>query len=419
MLGLPPLDRAVTRVASRRSGRYEAKTRGRELIPALSFPAAVGADGRSLPAVVRRGSMDKTHFMDAMRNTLIALIIGSAGGYLFYLLHTPLPWTLGSLFFTAATALAGGRWFLPKLAWNIARPFVGVLAGSAFTLPVLMSFLGWWDVLLALLVYSVIVTILGWYYFTRLCGFDNVTAFFASAPGGLGELTLLGSTLGGSVRLLVQVHALRIVVVVFTVPFFVQFVLLPPGALHGAAAAGHASEAALLDWAILTACGVLGFFIGRPFTALGGVMLVPMLLSAGVHVAGLTSVSPPYWLVAVVQVMIGSISGSRFAGTNLREIRRTAVQAFGWIIVLLIATFIVAWLCTLFTDFPLAALMLAFSPGGIVEITVMAYAIGFHVAFIVTCQILRATLVLLVTPTLFRLARRTGAIDPHRDEFPD
>jgi membrane AbrB-like protein len=365
--------------------------------------------------------MAKTHFMDAMRDTLIALVIGTAGGYLFFLLHTPLPWTLGSLFATAAVALAGGRWFLPKLAWNFARPFVGVLAGSAFTLPVLMSILGWWDVLLALLVYSIIVTIIGWYYFTRLCHFDHVTAFFASAPGGLGELTLLGSTLGGSVRLLVLVHAVRIVVVVFTVPFFVQFVLLPPGVLNGAAAAaaGHVTEAAALDWAILTACGAIGFFIGRPFTALGGVMLVPMLLSAAVHVAGLTSVSPPYWLVAFVQIMIGSISGSRFAGTNLREIRTTAVQALGWIIILLIATLAVAWLCTLFTDFPLAALMLAFSPGGIVEITVMAYAIGFHVAFIVTCQILRATLVLLVTPTLFRLARRAGAIDSRNSDLPD
>jgi len=180
-----------------------------------------------------------------------------------------------------------------------------------------------------------------------------------------------------------------------------------------------ASVAGALDWAILTACGIAGFFIGQPIRTLGGVMLVPMLLSAAVHVAGLTSVSPPYWLVALMQILIGSISGSRFAGTNLREIRTTAVQALGWILVLLVTTFIAAWLCTLFTDFPYAALVLAFSPGGIVEITVMAYAIGFHVAFIVTCQISRATLVLLVTPTLFRLAKRAGMADPHRGEMPD
>lgn len=367
--------------------------------------------------------MAKTQFMDAMRNTLVALLIGAAGGTLFYMLHTPLPWTLGSLFATAAAALAGGRWFLPRLAWNFARPFVGVLAGSAFSLPVVMSILGWWDVLLALLIYSIIVTSVGWYYFTRICGFDDVNAFFASAPGGLGELTLLGSTLGGSVRILILVHAIRIAVVVFTVPFIVQFMLLPPGALNGAAAAaahqGTASVAGALDWAILTACGIAGFFIGQPIRTLGGVMLVPMLLSAAVHVAGLTSVSPPYWLVALMQILIGSISGSRFAGTNLREIRTTAVQALGWILVLLVTTFIAAWLCTLFTDFPYAALVLAFSPGGIVEITVMAYAIGFHVAFIVTCQISRATLVLLVTPTLFRLAKRAGMADPHRGEMPD
>lgn len=360
--------------------------------------------------------MTRSDFGRSALNTAVALAIGGTGGTLFFLLHSPLPWTLGSLFATAMVTGIGGKWFLPRFAWAFARPFVGVLAGSAFTLPVIMSMPAWWDSILALVVYSGVITLLGWLLFTRVCKYDDVTAFFASAPGGLGELSLLGSTLGGKVRTIVLIHAVRIVVVVFTVPFLVQWLIWPTVLPSGGSAATHASAGLeLSDWLVMAACGVAGYFIGRPFRSFGGVMLAPMALSAAVHIGGLTAVSPPYWLVAAVQVVIGAISGARFAGTTWNELRTTAFFAFGWAVIILATALLAAWICTFFSDVPLVALVLAFSPGGIVEVTVMAYAIGLHVAFIVTCQICRTTLVLLITPALFRLARITGRL--HGDEM--
>jgi membrane AbrB-like protein len=335
-------------------------------------------------------------------NTLVALVVGTIGGTAFYYLHTPLPWTLGSLFTTAIMALAGGKWFLPKFAWSIARPAIGVLAGSTFTLAVVLSIPGWWDSLLALLFYSVIVTFLGWLFFTRVCKYDDVTSFFASAPGGLGELSLLGGSLGGSVRTLVLIHAVRVVLMVFTVPFIVAWFFLPDGAsLSGLSTGGGTLSAA--DWAVLLGCGVLGYFLGRPFNGIGGVMLAPMLLSAAAHIFGLTDATPPPLLVAGVQILIGSITGSRFAGTSWAELRSTALYGVVWSVFLLVAAMIAAFTCSLITDEPLLALILAFTPGGIVEITVIAYAVGLHVAFIVTMQLCRVISVLMLTPALFKL----------------
>jgi hypothetical protein len=45
----------------------------------------------------------------------------------------------------------------------------------------------WWDTILVLIAYSVVSTLLGWLFFTRACKYDDVTAFFASAPGGIGD----------------------------------------------------------------------------------------------------------------------------------------------------------------------------------------------------------------------------------------
>lgn len=343
--------------------------------------------------------------MRAMFRAIAALLVGLIGGYIFLLLHAPLPWTLGSLFASALVALTGRQWFLPPMASDFARPCVGVLAGSAFTLPVLMSLPGWWDVLTVLIVYSMIVTILGSLYFQRVARFDPVTAFFASAPGGLGELSLLGSSLGGNLRALVLVHSMRIITVVFVVPFAVRWYMATEGTVS--IAPPHPSEAAeLLDWAIMIAGAVAGFFLGQPLRVLGGVMMVPMVLSAAAHIAGLTAMTPPTWLIALVQIVVGSLAGSRFAGLSWGEFRTTVVAAVVWSLVLLALAMIAAAVCRTFSDASLVELVLAFSPGGLVEITIVAYAMSVHVAFVVTCQLCRITMVLLLTPTLFRVIGR-------------
>ena len=114
---------------------------------------------------------------------------------------------------------------MPAPVRELARPVVGILAGSAFTPEVVASIGDWWGAIVFVAVYSLIVSALGWLFFRKLCRLDPVTAYFASTPGGLGELTLLGGALGGSMRTLVTIHAVRIVIVVFSVPFFLQLIL--------------------------------------------------------------------------------------------------------------------------------------------------------------------------------------------------
>jgi membrane AbrB-like protein len=342
-----------------------------------------------------------SHLQIALR-ALLGLAVGTAGGAVFDLLHSPLPWTLGALTATAIVTIAGREWFLPVFVWNIARPFVGVLAGSAFTLPVVLSILDWWSVVVAMLVYSAVMTLIGWVYFGRLCKFDNVTAFFASAPGGLGELTLLGGTLGGNVRRLALVHSVRIIAVVFIVPFLVR-AFFPPVGPEIVPHAAHAAGGTALDYAVLIGCGFFGFFAGKPWRNLGGIMLAPMIFSAAAHATDLTHVVPPSWLIACGQVVIGVIAGTRFAGVSWRELHTTVLQGFGWALILVAAAMVAALICSFFAPQSFTALLLAFAPGGIVEITIVAYAIGVEVAFVVTCHVCRVVAVLLVAPGLFRL----------------
>jgi membrane AbrB-like protein len=332
----------------------------------------------------------------------VAFLIGAAGGAVFYLIGAPLPWTLGSLAAVALVAVSGGRWLLPARVRDVARPVVGILAGSAFTPAVVASVGEWWGAIVFVAIYSLFASALGWLFFRKLCRLDPITAFFASTPGGLGEMTLLGGALGGSMRTLVTIHSVRIVAVVFTVPLFLQLIL--GSELERTALVSHgAQDPLLVDWLILIACGVAGYLVAKLFNMRGGAMIMAMLFSAGVHGAGLTQILPPGWLVAVVQVVIGAVAGARFAGIRWLELRNTVFQATVWAAVLLATAMGAAALGAMVFSRPFAALVLAAAPGGMAEMTIISYALGIETAFVVTAQICRSFLVLTVTPVMFRL----------------
>ncbi len=59
-----------------------------------------------------------------------ALIVGGVGGALFLWLGMPLPWTLGSLCAAAILSICGSRLLMPAPIRDVARPVVGILAGS-------------------------------------------------------------------------------------------------------------------------------------------------------------------------------------------------------------------------------------------------------------------------------------------------
>jgi membrane AbrB-like protein len=339
---------------------------------------------------------------------LLGFAVGLAGGALFWLLGAPLPWTLGSLAAAAAIAVLGVGWDLPSAARNVARPIIGVMAGSAFTADVVVSMRDWWQAIVPLIAFLVLITFAGRLFFIKFCGFDRTTAFFASTPGGLGELTLLGAQYGGSMRQLVLIHATRIVTVVFIVPFAVRLIVDLENTGRGAMIHRSGDALPALDLAILLGCAVAGYALGRPLKMINGVMVVPLVLSAIVHSTGLTQLPPPVWLVAMMQVVIGCVAGSRFAGVQWREVRTAVLQGFVWTLIMLLAALAAAGLCSRFVNASFAALLLAFAPGGVAEMTIIAFALGIEVAFVVCCHVVRSLFIVTGAPMLYRatLSRR-------------
>ncbi len=339
------------------------------------------------------------------RTTLLALALGIGGAWLAFQLRLPLAWMIGAMIATTAAAALGAPIAMPIAFRHAMVAVLGVMLGSGFS-PEMLAHLGDWAVSLAsLALYGVAAGGAGLVYFRRVWGYDPVTAYFAAMPGGLSEMTLVGADMGGDARVISLTHATRVLLVVLALPFAFQLLIgYDPGSRPAVGLA--LAEVAPADLAILAACGVLGYLLARALRLPAAAVVGPLILSAAVHLIGWTAAKPPFELVAAAQVVVGTAIGCRFAGVGFRLLSRTAVAAAGGTVVLFAATVAFALVLAQATGLPAVALLLAFAPGGLAEMSLIAIAIGADAAFVATHHVVRIFLIVVLAPLAFRLVKR-------------
>ena len=343
--------------------------------------------------------------MTTLPRIVLALGIGALGGGVFHLLNLPLPWMLGALFATMAAALAGAPILGPARLRPAVVAVIGVLLGSRFT-PDILAEAGAWIGTVAVLMAYVVAVALVIVPFYRFAGrFDWVTAYFAGMPGGLTEMIEIGEAKGARPAPIILAHSLRIVVTIGLIAFWFRFVL---GHAVGATPLEEAAALTWTDGALLLASAVLGSLLGQRLRFPAPTFLGPLLVSALLHLGGLTESAPPGVLVNLAQVLLGTVLGCRFLGIGWR----TVLPAAGLALVATLLTLLLALGAGLAMQH-LAGIapdqaLLALAPGGLTEMGLIALAIHADVAFVALHHVVRILFVIVLAPVAFRLLRRGG-----------
>lgn len=338
------------------------------------------------------------------RALFFALTAGSLGGAAFTALDLPLAWMIGAMTATTILAVGGVRVAVPMRLRSAMIMILGIMLGSAFT-PEILEQIGRWAVSLGVLVvYMFSSAFVGTLFLRRVVGYDPVTAYFAATPGGLSEMVLVGGALGGDEREISLCHGIRVMLVVMALPFWFQFVDGYDASLRTVSEA--ANMLGVRDALLLGACVVgapLAGWLRLPAAALVG----PMIFSAAIHLSGLTTSRPPVELIAVAQIVVGSAIGARFVGVGLARLGRAAVIASALTALMLLVAVMLAMVLGALTGISLPALILAYSPGGLAEMSLTALALGVDVAFVSTHHIVRIILIVTLAPAVFRLLHRS------------
>ncbi|MET0271206.1 MAG: AbrB family transcriptional regulator [Sphingomonas sp.] len=333
---------------------------------------------------------------------LAALGTGAGGGALFWAIGAPLPWVLGSMAACAAASIAGAPVAASSASRRPMTAVIGVVLGSSFR-PDLFDQARAWIVPLALLpVFLTSAALVCVTYFRRVGGFDPATAYFAGMPGGIAEMVVMGAERGADERTVGLIHAARIFLVVFTLPFLIRHVATPAVAPGRAIAvvAGDVAHWPLVGWA--AGCAIVGLAVGRLLRLPAWHLVGPLAISAVVHATGIADFRIPGWVLAAAQVGLGATLGCRFAGLTLRVLLRTVMLAAGSTVLLLLLT--VAWAAGIAaaTGIDPVLLVLAYSPGGLAEMSMVALSLALEPAFVIVHHLTRVVLVLIGAPLAFR-----------------
>jgi len=333
---------------------------------------------------------------------LLALALGSVGGTVFFMADLPLPWMLGSMSTCILAALAGAKPAMSSSLRSVMLAVLGVMLGSAFTPDLIRQAGQWAPSLMALFVAMVVATVLVMAYLRRVGGMNVPTAYFSAAPGGVNEMVITGGALGGDERTIAMIHFLRILLIVFTIPFGFRVMT----GIHGvpmSSSMGSLMDIPLLDAAMLLACAAGGALAARLARFPAATLTGPMAASSVVHILGLTASHPPAELVIAAQVVTGAGLGCRMVGLSWRHLLQAVRIALGSTMILIIISTGLAGLLAWLTSLPFSMLLLAFVPGGIAEMCLIALALGQDVAFVSTHHVLRVILVIACAPMAFRL----------------
>jgi hypothetical protein len=353
---------------------------------AASLAAATG----STPAMVRR--------------LVVSYIVGAAAGLAFMVAALPLPWLLGPLTVSIILAVHNRPLAPPSAFVHPVRTLIGVAVGSAFT-PAFVGQIGSAAVSLALLIpYTAALSALGYIVLRRYAGFDQPTAFFSAAPGGLADMITFAHDSGADMRRVMLVQAARVVTTVFAIPFWLQFVAGQPlgGAMPKAL---HLWQLSLLDALVILLLAFGGWRVADRLGILGASIVGPMIVSGLAHGLGFTTVKVPVEVMIFAQITIGVVVGAQFRGISLSEFVTVLSWGLAIAMALLVLAGAMALLAARLTGLDPTSLLLSYAPGGQNEMAIIGLILGADVAIIALHHLLRVIMVVLGAQVVFQRNR--------------
>lgn len=334
--------------------------------------------------------------------TIIATFaLGAAGAALAQALGLPLPMMLGPRLLVGGAAMArlplfGHLAAVPQTWRQPLIPVIGVAIGAMVPMDVLAQLSQWWVTALAVVVFVPAAHALSYQLFRRLGRIEPATAYFAAMPGGFMEALEMGERAGARMDMLVALQFLRLALCIVGVP--VAFSLATGQAVgSGAVSVGQiAPPPGWADAGLLIAAGAGGWLAAHLLRLPAAALTGPLAASAALHVAGLTASVPPGWAVALTQVVVGTSLGARFAGFGRQALwlaLRLSVVNVG--LLLMLAAGIGLALAGAVGE-PVPAVILAFAPGGVVEMSLVALSLQMSAIFVTLHHLLRIILAVLV-----------------------
>ena len=328
----------------------------------------------------------------------VTILAGTLGGALCALAGLPAAWLSGSLVVVTLLAVAGYPVALPESFRRIVFILLGISMGSAVT-PETIAGVWTWPISLGLLALSLPVTMLGATLYLRWAGWERDASLYSSAPGALSAVLALAYATGADVRKVAFAQSSRV--------FFIIAALPGALALLGISTAGAAATPWLAfgsgwDLLLMAVFGFAGGVIAERFSVPGGLIIGAMLASAVLHGSGYVTARVPQLIQVPCFIALGAFIGVRFVGTDFKLLRRLFVHSLGAFIVAAVICVLFAWVAAFAAGESFGKTTLAFAPGALEAMIILAFLLDLDPAFVGAHHIARFLLIAIFLPLVAR-----------------
>ncbi|PLR66186.1 AbrB family transcriptional regulator [Bacillus sp. UMB0893] len=349
------------------------------------------------------------------------IILSSIGGLLLSLTGLSIGWMIGTLLTAALLSFLRPRFLqlhdkgagLPKYWLFIGQCILGMELGQKINVSAVSIFKEHGATILAILLLSILFTLLSGFVLWKFSHLDILTSFFGTAPGGLSAMPGIAEEVGANTAVVSLIQTMRIFLVVLTVPIVVS--LWIDSTAYSAVSSHFTVEPpnfkiGQLVWTLVlafTAWG--GYYLGKilKFPApwlLGSMVSVSLVqLGSSSFIGYELTAWWPESLIIFSQILIAASIGSRFQKEMLIGLKKTLLISLLSTIGLISAMFLCAIFVSNLTGISLVTAVLAFAPGGIAEMTTTSVVLHADSTFVLSVQVLRVVIVCLVLPPFFRL----------------
>jgi hypothetical protein len=172
------------------------------------------------------------------------------------------------------------------------------------------------------------------------------------------------------------------------------------------AVAAATAPPSLRDAAILVAAGGAGAFLAQKARLPAALILGAMMASALVKISGVVQGPLTDALLLPAYVVLGAMIGARFLGFEPAWIARLLGAGITGFVIAMILAFAGAVAAHQLSDLPLALTLVAFAPGGLEAMSIMAFALDLDPAYVGAMQIARYVGISLLLPIISKALER-------------
>jgi membrane AbrB-like protein len=252
--------------------------------------------------------------------------------------------------------------------------------------------------MIAATLYLICVTTLAAFLFRRLAAVDPVTAFFATAAGGVADMAIIAKKFDGVSSSVAVVHAMRVSMVVAVTPFVVL-------AASGRIGAGQA-EAGISPFLPVLAALAFATLVAvllRPTPIPNSWLVGPIIAGMILGVTGLGDFVVPSWLIMVAQVLLGVWLGCQFRRNLLTALPGVTAAALVVAGVLVLAAIFGAWVMSSWSDLPFTTAFLALAPAAVTEMVLIAKVMNLDAETVAAFHVMRILIVSSSILLIFRI----------------